>query len=197
MRDDRGDIDQGYLGEAATRLSRLLEVRGLVSPKFHTREDILPVVVLGDATLPGYGDNRLRRFACAHQTGAGAGIGSTFFRATADLIITRISCFKATAGASTISLIGAATTPPVVPATADVFFLDRVQGTEPAPALTGDGDGTALTGALIYRFGNETAANINLHAGLEPFLLPALATLQIRGAAVAVVQNVNISGMVL
>ena len=194
---DRGDIDQGYLGEAAARLARLLEVRGLVSPKFHTREDIIPVVVLGDATLPGYGDNRLRRFATAHQTGAGAGVMSTFFRAAADLIITRISCFKATVGASTISLIGSAVASGLTVATGDVFFTDRTAGTEPAPAFTGDGDGTALTGALIYRFGNETAVNVTLHAGLEPFLLPSGGIIQVRGAAAAVVQNVNISGMVL
>lgn len=66
-----GRMQRGFLGEAALRLARLLELDGLVSPGFDTGESITPVVLVGDATDPGMGSLRNRRFMVALRAGAG------------------------------------------------------------------------------------------------------------------------------
>lgn len=75
-------VDRGFLGETALRISRLLDVAGIINPQYNTGERIQPVVVVGDGTGPGMGAQRGRRFRASFQT-------STLLHltATADVII--------------------------------------------------------------------------------------------------------------
>ena len=192
----QGAIDRPFLGEAAIRIARLLGVTGAVSPAFERQETIIPVVMLGDATLPGYGGQSQRRFGASHQTTAGAGIMSTVVVASQDVILYAVQFLTATVGTYTLT-VGAGA-PPSAAATADVFFTDRLGGTgaEIAPLLTGNGDGVALTGSLIWR-GNPTAINVPQNMLLAPICLAAGNWLQVRGAGVAVTHSVNLLGMTL
>ena len=183
-----------FLGEAATRLYRLLGLDGFVSPVFRDGADVVPVVILGDGTLPGYGQQTLRRFAASHQTVAGAGVMSTVLVATADVILTDLEVVQATAGLYTLTIGGSSQALPSAAATLDVFFTDRIVGSEPAPMLTGNGDGVAVTGSLIGR-AQAPAANQTVRLLLAPIMLSAGCWLQVRGAAAALTHTVNLYGM--
>jgi len=69
------EIERSFLGEAATKLSRLLSLSGLTSPKFDLNERVLPMVILGNADLPGYGDRAGVRWATGGVCAPG-GVGA-------------------------------------------------------------------------------------------------------------------------
>jgi hypothetical protein len=66
-------IDRSFLGEAALRLSRVFGFGGAVSPEFDSGEKIQPVVLVADATQPGYRGQQLRGFAFGQRVAAVAG----------------------------------------------------------------------------------------------------------------------------
>lgn len=187
--------ERTFLGEASLRLSRLLGLPGGVSPQFPDRSSIVPVVLLGDATLPGYGGLSLRRFAGSHQTAAGVGIMSTLYVATADVILLGLQAVLAAVADVTLSYGGPAQALPGAAATADTYFVDRAQAAEPAPLLVGNLDGVAVSGQLLYRT-RPTAINVPASLLLGPILLMQGAWLQVRGTTVAVAQSVDVYGMV-
>lgn len=68
-----GPVERSFLGDAATRIARLLQLGGPLSPAFERKERILPVMLVGDGTLPGMADARGIQFAGSwNQAGGGA-----------------------------------------------------------------------------------------------------------------------------
>lgn len=76
MADGGKRIDRGFLGETALRISRLLGVGGLISPRFDSEEKVQPVVLVGDATQIGYRGHRLRAFGYGETVPAAVGFTS-------------------------------------------------------------------------------------------------------------------------
>ena len=66
-------IDRPFLGDAAIRINRALDISGLISPQFEPGEKILPVVVVDDLQRAGLGAQRGRRFMAFRQGIAGTG----------------------------------------------------------------------------------------------------------------------------
>lgn len=66
-------IDRSFLGEAVIRLSRCFGIGGEVSPQFDAGDQITPVVIVADATTPGYRGQQLRGFAYCEKVPAVAG----------------------------------------------------------------------------------------------------------------------------
>lgn len=80
-------LERSFLGEAATRIGRLLGLGGMLTPKFNEGEGIAPILLLGDGTEPGYGDRSGRRWAIG-GVAAGAGVGAYIgIEATSEIIV--------------------------------------------------------------------------------------------------------------
>lgn len=73
-----GSLVRSFLGEAALRIQRLLELDAAVSPRFEAGEKIQPVIILGDGDRPGMGGVRGRRFSAAGGGVMAAGQGAVF-----------------------------------------------------------------------------------------------------------------------
>lgn len=82
-----GRITKTYLGEAATRLARLLGVDGLITPLFDSEEKLQPVILMGDTTDPGYSERSAMRWAIA-GVAAGGGVGAYIgIEATREIVV--------------------------------------------------------------------------------------------------------------
>lgn len=71
----RGDdsLERSFLGDAASRLSRLFSLGGPITPLFNRRREVDAVVLVGDGTLPGMADTRGLQFGGSiNQAGGGA-----------------------------------------------------------------------------------------------------------------------------
>jgi len=135
----------GYLGDMGKRLQRLLGFDGEVGASF--TPTAVPVIVVGDATAPGYGDHQGRRFQVMQGV---SGTGSyLYIRATADVIIERVRMIVNNAGA------GALTWSLVPPGTADPgssilgTFLDRSVALGDRPPTTGVANATPTAGKQL------------------------------------------------
>jgi len=135
----------GYLGDLGKRLQRLLGFDGEPGATFTPQA--VPVLLCGDATLPGYGDQNNRRFQVMQGV---SGTGSyLYFRATADVIIDRVRCVVNNAGA------GSLTWSLVAPGTADPgsailgAFLDRSLSINDRPPITGVANATPTAGKQL------------------------------------------------
>lgn len=139
---------QGYLGDIGSRLQRLLKFDGEPRASFDAKA--IPVMLVGDGTLPGYGDQQGRRF-CVLQGLVG---GSYFYlRATADVIIDRVDLqWTAPAAGVTVrvDICGPGT---VDPGTSPIgVYLDRNLSPNDRPPLVGVVNGTVTTGAVIANY---------------------------------------------
>jgi len=76
---------KGYLGDLNKRLQTFFGFEGEAGGDFDTIAK--PVLLIGDATLPGYGDRNQRRWAAGFDVPAGQ---SMFVRARQDVIIEKI-----------------------------------------------------------------------------------------------------------
>lgn len=160
----------GYLGDLATQLQRYFGFDGDANARLST--EAVPVVIMGDAGAPGYGDQRARRFTAFSGIAAGS---MQSFLATQDVIITqvRMQVTNAAAGSVLMSIGGPAFVPPGVPAQTGIF-LDRQLDNELAPLLGSNG---APVG------GSRSINNYQIAAGIalqplwvlcdQPFLLAA------------------------
>ncbi len=135
----------GYLGDMGKRLQRLLGFDGEVGASFSP--SAVPVILVGDATLPGYGDQQGRRFQVMQGV---SGTGSYLYvRATEDVIIEKVRCVVNNAGAGTL------TWSLVPPGTADPgssilgTYLDRSVALGDRPPMTGVANATVTAGKQL------------------------------------------------
>jgi hypothetical protein len=143
-----------FLGELSTRLARLLKFDGSIDASFNS--EALPVIVVGDATAPGYGDQSLRRFAIdTGDLGPSGGADAVVFRADADVIITSILYFgrAATAGVEALNLrvYGPSAPNPVIALAAAGVFTDRAASNfdRPPVRLATGNEAVPANGAVI------------------------------------------------
>jgi len=167
---------RGDLGEIESRMRGLLTLDGLVPLGWDG--NIVPVVLVGDGTLPGMGSSRLRFWTTPPNNG---GVGTGFwFKATADLIIDEVEIV--TAGGTLVGrYLGPAEADPVAITIAEAHYLDRASTNDLAPILR-----SALVagagGVLIF------GVSINLPAGRyvipgKPWLLAKDAKFHVQSGA--------------
>lgn len=128
---------QGYLGELGTRLQRLLGFDGEAGASFTAQA--VPVLLVGNGTEPGYGQNSGRRFAIPGPEFVLAGNNHFWFRAVDDLIIEKIIAVKANTDAAlgyvTCGLLMATSANPGAANASLGVFLDRPASITDRPAI--------------------------------------------------------------
>jgi len=139
-------IDRSFLGEAALRLSRVFGFGGAVSPEFDSGEKILPVVLVADASGPGYRGQQLRGFAFGNRVAAVAGnTGKLWIKAAPGTPGVIIDGFHIATGAVPVavaewrlSVLGAADPDPVIIGQTVTRFTERnvTSNGDLAPVLT-------------------------------------------------------------
>lgn len=193
--------ERTFLGEAALRLQRMLGVTGATSPGFPDESKIIPVVSLGDGTLPGYGGQSLRRFMARIVGAPNVGqVTNVAFRATVDCIITHLEFNMTVAGVMALRYFGPSDALPWPVATANGVSIDRAQTFQEASPLLGGFDNTGIApGGGIVSSWNFAAGQVGpqLHATEDPLLLAAGATLMLTTSAINVTVNFNARGMIL
>ena len=169
------DLQRSYLGEAAQRLINALGVDGLVDPRYKAGEAILPVILVADATGPGMGSRRGRKWSAGLVQAGGGATQSLALRANADVVVERIQIVTTSAAGTEWRLfyLGPADADPILIATQNVLFLDRAQtGVEFAPLLTG-----AVTPQVIPATGSiwRTTSSTNQlqEVRITPFMMVA------------------------
>lgn len=183
---------KGFLGDIGTRLQRLLKFDGSADASFDSKA--IPVMLVGNATLPGYGEQQGRRFAYASSV---ASTQAMYFRATADVIITSIDIQVTSAG------IGTATTQLVPVGTADPgsapvgIFLDRSISANDRPPLNGVVGILATTGAAFHNLFTVAGTPVPtvVQASRDAFCLAAgqAVVIQVAGPSV----HVTVRGLTL
>lgn len=168
-------------GEFEARTRRMLALEGLIP--LDLGRAITPVMLLGDASLPGFGQQRLRRFAAQPRQG---GVGTGFWwkcEATEGVIIDQLRVTLTTAGVVRVRYLGSQDTDPVAIATAGGIMIDRATtGSEVSPLTTSAvADASAIVAAnQIY----DSQLNIPVGAHVlidEPFYLAFGAKLAVGG----------------
>lgn len=132
-----GTYGRSFFGDVTARLQRLLQLDGLIP--IELGKSITPVAVVADGTLPGYGDQKLRRFGGSCQLAAPAATGGLGWTCThpEGVIITALQ-FTATGGCSfSLSYQGPDAAFPWPMASATAFLIDRSNNIELAPMLSG------------------------------------------------------------
>lgn len=194
--------ERTFLGEAALRLQRMLGVTGATSPEFDPEAKILPIAIMGDGTLPGYGGSSLRRFLSTIQGNAAVGFPTTVgFSASLDCIITSITfSFTAASGPWGLQFFGPLDALPYAIATANGVWVDRAQsGQERSPVLMGfDNTGVAVAGVRVFNYDTQAAQVGQLIAVPgSPFLLARGTSMILTGGGNNVRVDLNIAGMAL
>lgn len=143
---------RGYLGELGRRLQRLLGFDGEPNADFDAKA--IPVMLVGDGTLPGYGDQQGRRFVVSF--GVVAAGNMAWLRATSDVIIERIGVCRYSGGAAATDVefrmgpIGIAD-PFALDGTL-CFFIDRTVSTGDKPPVLAQAGAAAVGGTFhIWR----------------------------------------------
>lgn len=164
---------QGYLGELGARLQRLLGFDGEAGAAFTSTA--VPVMLVGDGTLPGYGNMQGRRFAVPSAQIVAATTSQFFMRAGQDLIIERVIVHRqnvaATLGYFTMAYVIASEPDPAA-MVARGLFLDRPISTSDRPMVTGNVYAAAApTQTVLWQ--PALPANYAAHQGdwQAPFLL--------------------------
>lgn len=136
---------RSFFGEATTRLARFLGLEGEIPVGLE--EKIRPVMIVGDATLPGYTSFRGRRWGAP-----GTNAGGQQYLATEPVIVDGMSFANTTVGAATIEvkIYGPGEWPGAAPTT-PVPWIDLLPtSSEAAPVLTAAAN--ALAGGVVaYR----------------------------------------------
>lgn len=196
--DKSPQLEQSYLGDAESRLSRALRLLGATDPRYQRGEHILPVVLIGDGTLPGYGVGAGRRFLAGLVTnGTIAAISAVGVLAQQDLIITSLTASWTVGGILTLTYQGPNDAAAFAMATTGGCYVDRAASSaEVAPILFGNDSAAAITGAVIWRSDATTSGPLNeiIPAG---FCMVAGSRLILRTSAVNCRLNLNIRGQAL
>jgi len=172
-------MQRGFLGEAALRLARLLELDGLISPAFDTGQELTPVVLVGDATEPGMGSIRNRRWMANLRGGAGV---QPALRVATDAAPVILDTLVLSSSAQEIIAIRIHFDNADA-ATQSNTFLDRVNGAiEPVPGLISTAQATL--GTVIGEFNVALGTPVVIPLG---FLLSARCSIQFQHGATTVV----------
>jgi len=159
---------RGPIGDTEARLRSTMEQEGLLPIRLDY--DVQPVVLVQDATLPGYSQYRGKRWWKTFTglvTGQNAALAPASVQQTGFLVEQLIiQTAGSTAVVNNADVINAyqyqaGSVPPIVPATSDVQFVENYAG-DFAPILSGAGAGAPavtafaqfqipLQGALIVR----------------------------------------------
>jgi hypothetical protein len=198
----QGQQERPFLGDALNRLVRMLGVSGSASPEYDDGSKIVPTVIVGDGTFPGYGAEKLRRFKIGFLSTNNAGFPvHVGFTAQRDCIIQRITLSWTVANTGiSIRYFGPNDALPFAIANSAGCFVDRALSSgEVAPLLVGDDiTGAAVNGARIWQYEMQAAQLGNLQEALtEPWLLMGGATFIVRTQTNNVRLNVNVEGMSL
>lgn len=125
----------GFLGELGTRLQRLLNFDGEPGATFSAQA--IPVLIVGDGTMPGYANQSGRRWGIL--SGALLVGGSTFMmRATQDLIVECIWFAKdatANIGTVTAAMCPTSQADPAFGMASNGIFLDRMVSVTDRPTI--------------------------------------------------------------
>lgn len=145
---------KGFLGDIGTRLQRLLKFDGSADASFDSKA--IPVMLVGDATLPGYGDQQGRNFGVLSTVV----LNSWFYiRANADVIIGRVdiqTTAPAAGAACSFSLVPPGTADPgSVPGG---IFLDRNASANDRPPLGVVTNATPTAGTVLQNLFTSAAA---------------------------------------
>lgn len=184
---------KGFLGDIGTRLQRLLKFDGSADASFDSKA--IPVMLVADGTLPGYGERQGRRWTTFNGVAAA---GFYYVRAMDDVIITRIVAVltnPAAGGTLTWSLVPIGTADPgSVPAG---IFLDRSLSSNDRPPIQTVSNAVATVGQQLGTRAIPAAALTATTYDLcvEPFCLSKGQALVF--SAVAVNFNVELWGMTL
>ncbi len=165
---------KGFLGDIGTRLQRLLKFDGAADASFDAKA--IPVMLVGDATAPGYGDQQGRRF-CVFQGLTG---GQWFYlRATADVIVTRMDLQWTAPAAGIQTRVDICPPGTTDPGTAPIgVYLDRLISINDRPPLLGVVNATPTTGAIIGNYFCAAATPVGQIISLPvPFCLASGAAL--------------------
>lgn len=156
-------IDRSFLGEAVIRLSRVFGLGGEVSPQFDSGDRIQPVVLVADATQPGYRGQNLRGFAYCEKVPAVAGnLSKLAVKAFADRAVIldgfTIACGTVPVAATEwrIGVMGFAEADPWVINQTNVRFTERTgpdANGDLAPVFTMPQSGDALEFGLTIAGG--------------------------------------------
>lgn len=184
---------RAYFSDLSTRLQRYLGLDTEVPVEF--TPNAVPVVLVGDLTLPGFGVQLGRRFSVGKVIAGGGATHQIGFKAQSDLLIESIQVNATDATGS--ELIVRYTGPdvaadPMVIATADAFFLDRALSTDLAPLLTGASTPLAATGNIMWR-STMQVNGLPFFVGICPFLLVAGARFHLTSSGIADMR-VNVFG---
>ncbi len=122
-------------GEAEQRLRRLLDLEGLVP--LDLGRVITPVMVVADATVPGFGASRLRGFAVSGLPNNVAAQGWWFrCERREGVLIDSISVITAASATLHVRYLGPQDADPVVLATSTGIMVDRsASGAEASPLV--------------------------------------------------------------
>lgn len=168
-------IDYGFLSDASSRLQRFLGVSGELSPRIEAEPALIPTLLCGDLTLPGYGSVGGRRWATSKDFAAGAGnpcyIG---FKAVQDVIVTRLDLWYTVGGTLRVSYLGPLDADPFAMATANGVFVDRAQSINEVAPLTNGTSNAALGilgGAIITTKANAAALGVPIQYYDQFFML--------------------------
>jgi len=172
---------RGYLGELGRRLQRLLGFDGEPGASFSA--EAIPVMLVGDATLPGYGEQQGRRFAIVG--GVVAAVDMLWIRAESDCIIEAAAVTRSTLGAAATDIIfrqGAiGIADPFALTKGFCFWLDRNLGAGDKPPLVA-ATGAVAAGASTTIFQRDMlASDSEVLLRTVPFCLAAGQALVITG----------------
>lgn len=169
-------------GEFEARTRRMLSLEGLIP--LDLGRGITPVMLLGDATLPGFGQGRQRRFAGQVAQG---GIGTGFWwkcEAAEGVIIDEVVVAITTACVVRMRYLGVNDADPVAITTAGGLMLDRAtSGSEVSPLLRSAAADASATISTNQLFDSSINLPVGFHRILtEPFYLALGAKFSVGGS---------------
>lgn len=164
---------RGYLGELNSRLQRLLGFDGEAGGTFIS--EARPVLLCGDATLPGYGATQLRRFVVGSSNAVTNG-DYWYLLAVQDVIIERVTFIvdAAVAGTGIFYANGPDVAVPAGPPAVVGVFLDRAISGNDQPPVKGQVAAAAAVGKVYGNYAwQATQLGRVEHIVEDPFCLAA------------------------
>jgi len=191
-----GDTRTGRsdLGDVESRIRRILALEGLVPVDWNG--NIVPVMIVGDGTLPGFGTARLRRWQLANFVTAAAGV-DRWITVDQDVIIDRIACIPGTACTVTLSYQGPNDASPGAINGRAAPMLDRAQ-TSQELAPVRDASLSVAGGSTIFNMPGAGTMPVGSCVEIirQPFLLCGPNVPGADGARLRFVSSANCSWIV-
>lgn len=161
---------RSFFGDVTARIQRLLDLEGIIPVDLG--KVVTPVVVVADGTLPGYGDQKLRRFGGSCQLAAPAATGGLGFTCEhgPGVIITAAQ-FTSTGNCSfSLSYQGPDGAFPWAMTSQTCFMIDRSRNVETAPVLSGVLANPPEPPGVFWRSEQQSVAP-SQSLGISPFYM--------------------------